>query len=79
LDLGIANPADMWAKDHNDLSRRCRNEIIDKDGEVRDYWTIIGNYLQESTPIMTPEILSVAICKVAGWKAFLRDIDGEVD
>ena len=79
IDLGISNPADMWAKDFNDLATRCRSEIIDENGQVRSKWIGVCNYLQDSTPIMTPEILAVSICKIAGWKAFLRDVDGKVD
>jgi hypothetical protein len=79
VDLGISNPADMWAKDFNDLAKRCRGEIIKEDGEVKECWVHICNNLQDSTPIMTPEILAVAVCKIAGWKAFLRDVDGKVD
>lgn len=79
IDLGISNPADMWAKDFNDLATRCRSEIIDENGQVKSKWIGVCNYLQDSTPIMTPEILAVSICKIAGWKAFLRDVDGKVD
>ena len=75
-DLGIVNPDESWAKDYNDLSNRLKHELLDENGEVRNVFIAVGNEIQKSTQIMTAELLALAICKVAGWKAFLRGIDG---
>jgi len=78
-DLGIVNPEDSWAKDYTDLSNRMKEELISKDGNVKEFYISVGNEIQNSTQIMTPELLALAICKVAGWKAFLRGVNGKAD
>ena len=79
-DLGIPNPADMWAKNFDDLADKCKSELIDEEGELKDYWVKMCNYLQDSTTLVVPEVLAVSLCKMAGWKAFLREANGlEVD
>jgi len=80
MDLGISNPADMWADDFDDLCKRCRNEVLDEENNVRNYWIQVSNYLQQSSKIPTADMIAVSVCKIAGWKCFLRDVDGiEVD
>ena len=80
VDIGIANPEEQWAGDFPTLAKKCRNEVIDPDtNEIRDRWIGIGNNLAKSFRIMTPEIMAIAICKIAGWKALLRDIEPNED
>lgn len=79
VDLGISNPAETWASDYNDLAKRLRSEVVDEKGRVRDCWVKVCNKMQKCTPIMTPELLAVSVCKIAGWKAFMRDVHGKVD
>jgi len=75
-DLGIVNPADQWAKDFDDLVNKCKSELIDENGELKDYWVKMCNYLQDATSIVVPEVLAVSLCKMAGWKTFLREANG---
>ena len=79
MELGINNPADQWADGILDLSNRCKKQLIGEDKEVLDKWIGVCDKIRKQTHIMTPEILAIAMCRIAGWKAYLKDIEPDED
>jgi len=79
IDLGIPNPADDWAKGYNDLADKMKSGVVDKEGKVKNKWVTVCNNMQNITTVMTPEMLAVAVCRMAGFSVFLEDVNGQVD